>query len=220
MAVLRLFNAFELFISTYKKKKRKTQSRALFYTPPRPSFSCLPLFTSLFFSSLPFKARTWSRSPPLKIKSVSGKKRRRRRRKKYAQLNWMLSRCLHLILGVSSAHSHQAGLSFPLTDRDNPLSSTTSELLFFFSFRVLGWLSRKHLSIKYHLSLHSLYFPMHRKMMTPPPPSLPPRRRHWMRSGNCVTFYFEKVSFWSDSFAEIIRLPLTFRRCCCMFSSL
>lgn len=38
-----------------------------------------------------------------------------------------------------------------------------------------------------------------------------------MRSGNCVTFYFEKVSFWSDSFGEIIRLPLTFRRCWYMF---
>lgn len=165
-----------------KKKKGSRRAERCSITPPALLFSaclCLPHF----FFPLSLSRRALEVVLLRSRSKVYQGKREEEGKKKYAQLNWTLSRCLHLILGVSSAHSHQAGLSFPLTDRDNPLSSTTSEVFFFFSFGVLGWLSRKHLSIKYHLSLHSLYFPMHRKMMMllpmpPPPPSVPPRRRH------------------------------------------
>lgn len=69
--------------------------------------------------------------------------------------NWKPSACLHLILGVSSVHSRRTGLSFSFTDRDNPLSSTTSGFL-------LESLAQFP-TFKYHLSLHCLYAFTHRR---------------------------------------------------------
>ena len=77
-------------------------------SPHLPHSICL----TLFFSEGGLKVAPFrSRSNGISIKKSS---------------DWTLSPCLHLILGARSAHSHRTGLSFPLTDRDNPLSSATS----------------------------------------------------------------------------------------------